>query len=129
MPTYTFKNKDTGEVFDKVMKIAEKEPYLKDNPNISPVLTVPNFVGDHIVKKMDGGMKETLQKIADKNPNTPLADRFSRRSSKDIQKEKAAENYGAPHHPMAIRGRVFPRIVLLHSCRGKRGGCPCVGCA
>ncbi len=51
MPTYTFKNKDTGEEFDKVMKIAEKEPYLKDNPNISPVLTAPNFVGDHIVKK------------------------------------------------------------------------------
>jgi|TARA_Y100000389_G_scaffold108132_1_gene105287 hypothetical protein len=93
MPTYTFKNKDTGEVFDKVMKIAEKEPYLKDNPNLSPVLTAPNFVGDHIVKKMDGGMKETLQKIADKNPNTPLSDRFSRRSSKDIQKEKVVNKY------------------------------------
>ena len=93
MPTYIFENKDTGEVFDKVMKIAEQEPYLKDNPNISPVLTAPNFVGDHIVKKMDGGMKETLQKIADKNPNTPLADRFSRRSSKDIQKEKVVKKY------------------------------------
>ena len=54
MPTYTFKNNKTGEIFDKVMKIAEKEPYLKDNPNISPVLTAPNFVGDHIIKKMDG---------------------------------------------------------------------------
>ena len=51
MPTYTFKNKDTGEVFDKIMKIAEKPEYLKDNPNIEAVLTAPNFVGDHIVKK------------------------------------------------------------------------------
>ena len=25
MPTYTFKNKDTGEVFDKAMKIAERK--------------------------------------------------------------------------------------------------------
>ena len=66
MPTYTFKNKDTGEVFDKIMKIAEKPEYLKDNPNIEAVLTAPHFVGDHIIKKMDGGMKETLQKIADK---------------------------------------------------------------
>ena len=76
MPTYTFKNKDTGEVFDKIMKIAEKPEYLKNNPNIEAVLTAPNFVGDHIVKKMDGGMKETLQKIADKHPNSALADRY-----------------------------------------------------
>ena len=93
MPTYTFKNKDTGEVFDKIMKIAEKPEYLKDNSNIEAVLTAPHFVGDHIIKKMDGGMKETLQKIADKNPNTPLADRFSKRSAKDIQKEKVVKKY------------------------------------
>ena len=88
MPTYTFEDKETGEVFDKLMKISEKEQYLKDNPNLKPVLTAPNFVGDHIVKRMDGGMKETLQKIADKNPNTPLADRFSRRSTKRYSKTK-----------------------------------------
>jgi hypothetical protein len=93
MPTYTFEIIETGEQYDEIMKIAEKEPYLKDNPNISAVITAPNFVGDHIVKRMDGGMKETLQKIADKNPNTPLADRFSRRSSKDIQKEKVVNKY------------------------------------
>ena len=51
MPTYTFKNNKTGEIFDKVMK------------------------------------------IADKNPNTPLADRFSRRSAKDIKKEKVVKKY------------------------------------
>ena len=93
MPTYTFKNKDTGETYDKMLKIAEKEQYLKDNPNIQSVLTAPNFVGDHIIKKMDGGMKETLQKIAEKNPNTPLADRFSRKSSKDIKKDKVVKKY------------------------------------
>ena len=93
MPTYTFKNKDTGEVFDKIMKIAEKPEYLENNPNIEAVLTAPNFVGDHIIKKMDGGMKETLQKIADKNPNTPLADRFSRKGAKDIQRDKVVSKY------------------------------------
>ena len=93
MPTYTFKNKDTDKIFDKMMKISEKEPYLKDNPNLESMITTSNFVGDHIIKKMDGGMKETLQKIADKNPNTPLADRFSKRSAKDIQKEKVVKKY------------------------------------
>ena len=70
-PTYTFEDKETGEVFDKLMKISEKEQYLKDNPNLKPVLTAPNFVGDHIVKKMDGGMKEVFSKITDAHPNTP----------------------------------------------------------
>ena len=93
MPTYTFKNKDTGEVFDKIMKIAEKPEYLENNPHIEKVLTAPHFVGDHIIKKMDGGMKETLQKIAERNPKTPLADRFSRRSAKDIQKDSIVKKY------------------------------------
>ena len=93
MPTYTFEIIETGEQYDEMMKISERDDYIKNNPQVKPVMTAPNFVGDHIVKKMDGGMKETLQKIADKNPNTPLSDRFSRRSSKDIQKEKVVNKY------------------------------------
>ena len=93
MPVYTFHNKETGEYYDKFMKISERETYLNDNPQVESIISAPAIVGDHVVKRMDGGMKETLQKIADKNPNTPLADRFSRRSSKDIQKEKVVKKY------------------------------------
>ena len=93
MPTYTFEIIETGEQYDEVMKIAEKDDYLKNNPKIKPVMTAPHFVGDHIIKKMDGGMNETLQKIAERNPNTPLADRFSRRSAKDIKKENIVKKY------------------------------------
>ena len=93
MPTYTFEIIETGEQYDEVMKIAEKDDYLKNNPKIKPVMTAPHFVGDHIIKKMDGGMNETLQKIAERNPNTPLSDRFSRRSAKDIKKENIVKKY------------------------------------
>jgi len=93
MPTYTFEIIETGEQYDEMMKISERDDYIKNNPQVKPVMTAPNFVGDHIIKKMDGGMKETLQKIADRNPNTPLADRFSKRSAKDIQKEKVVKKY------------------------------------
>ena len=34
MPIYSLKNKDTGEIFEKMMKISDYEQYLKDNPNI-----------------------------------------------------------------------------------------------
>ena len=93
MPTYTFEIIETGEQYDEMMKISERDDYIKNNPQVKPVMTAPNFVGDHIIKKMDGGMKETLQKIADRNPNTPLSDRFSKRSAKDIQKEKVVKKY------------------------------------
>ena len=93
MPTYTFEIIETGEQYDEMMKISERDDYIKNNPQVKPVMTAPNFVGDHIVKRMDGGMKETLQKIAEKNPNTPLADRFSSKSAKDIQKEKVVKKY------------------------------------
>ena len=77
MPTYTFYNKDTDEQFDEFMSWSEREKYLKDNPHIEPMLTTAALVGDHIVNKMDGGMKETFSRIAEAHPNSPLADRFS----------------------------------------------------
>jgi hypothetical protein len=64
MPSYDFRNKDTGEVFGRFMKIAEKEQYLIDNPNIEQaLLSAPAFTGDHVVIKKDTGFKEVLQKI------------------------------------------------------------------
>ena len=35
MPTYHFQDKDTGEVLEKFMKIADKDTFLKDNPNLT----------------------------------------------------------------------------------------------
>jgi len=73
MPSYDFRNKDTGEVFGKIMKIAEKEQYLIDNPNIEQaLLSAPAFTGDHIVIKRDTGLKEVLQKIHEKTPGSNL---------------------------------------------------------
>ena len=96
MPTYTIRNKEFGTEKDVFCTYSELQDMLK-NESLEQVLSAPALVGDHIVKqgdgKMDGGMKETLQKIADKNPNTPLADRFSRRSTKDIQKQKVVKKY------------------------------------
>ena len=44
MPTYDFENKKTGEVFEKMMTIADKEQYLKDNPDIQQLLGMPKIV-------------------------------------------------------------------------------------
>ena len=75
MPTYTFRNKDTGEEFDIFMKIAEREQYLSDNPHIESIIGGPPAIGDPVrlgVRKVDGGFKEVLQKIHTKTPGSRL---------------------------------------------------------
>lgn len=75
MPTYSFRNKQTGEIFDQVMRIAEREEFLENNPHLETVITgAPAFTGDHIsvVKKHDTGFKEVLQRIHEKTPGSQL---------------------------------------------------------
>jgi len=75
MPTYSFRDKTTGEVFDKFMRIAERDEFLTQNPNFESVITgAPAFTGDHItaVKKYDTGFKEVLQKIHERSPGSTL---------------------------------------------------------
>ncbi len=75
MPTYSFRNKDTGEIFDKVMRIADRDEFLTQNPNLESVITgAPAFTGDHItaVKKYDSCFKEVLQKIHERTPGSQL---------------------------------------------------------
>ena len=61
MPTYEFKNKDTGEVFEKIMSYDSKVEYLKDNPNIQSHYTTLNIDydgGKSVLSKAGSGWKE-----------------------------------------------------------------------
>lgn len=69
MPTYSFRNKETGEVFDEFMRISELDAFKESNPQLEQTLTqAPAFVGDHITIKKDSGFKEVLQRIKEKSP-------------------------------------------------------------
>jgi NADPH-dependent curcumin reductase CurA len=46
MPLYTFENTETGEHFEKQMKIAEREDYLSANPHIRQTITKAPSMGD-----------------------------------------------------------------------------------
>ena len=93
MPTYTFYNKDTDEQFDEFMSWSEREKYLKDNPHIEPMLTTAALVGDHIVNRMDGGMKETFSRIAEAHPNSPLAEGYGKKSVKQTQIDRVRKKH------------------------------------
>jgi len=39
MPTYTFEDTNTGEQFEKFLKISAREEYLKENPHIKQIIS------------------------------------------------------------------------------------------
>ena len=68
MPTYDFENKKTGEVFEKIMTIAGKEQYLKDNPDIQQLLGMPKIVsGVDGLRKTDDSFRDILRNIDKKH--------------------------------------------------------------
>ena len=75
MPTYTFKNKETSEITEVVMKIAELDPYREANPHLETVIGA-SMLGDptklSASRKYDSGFKEVLQRIHEKTPGSQL---------------------------------------------------------
>lgn len=67
MPTYVFKNNDTGEVFEKRMSMSAREDFLRDNPNLTqmPTLFANGGVCDTKLKKPDDGFREVMSRISE----------------------------------------------------------------
>jgi hypothetical protein len=74
MPTYEFRNKETGEVTEHIMRISERDQFILDNPHLQQTITIaPAFAGDRMTVKHDTGFKEVLQKINERNPHNDLS--------------------------------------------------------
>jgi len=72
MPTYTFRDKNTGKTFNVSMKIAEREQFLKHNDNLEQVITEVAF-GDPVrlgVRKTDDNFNSMLKYINKRNPGS-----------------------------------------------------------
>lgn len=68
MPTYSFRNKETDEIFDKFMSISAREQYLIDNPNLETVITAPSVNGEMGSRmKPDQGFRDVLKEIRKKH--------------------------------------------------------------
>ena len=75
MPTYVFRNKETGEQFEKTIKISELDSFRAENPQLETVIQAVAF-GDPTKlsssRKFDSGFKEVLQKIHERSPGSEL---------------------------------------------------------
>jgi hypothetical protein len=64
MPTYNFRNNDTGEEYQEFMSISAVEQYLKDKPNVTQLLSgAPLIHSGRGMKKPDAGFRDLLKNI------------------------------------------------------------------
>ena len=91
MPTYRFFNKNTKTEFEEYMSIADMEKFTKKKhiELLPPTqMNIVSSVGS-IDSKTDSGFKEVLSKAAEAHPNSPLAERYGRKTVRQTQVEAA----------------------------------------
>lgn len=75
MPTYTLRNKVTGEEFEKFMSISSYKEYLQQNPDVEAVINGAPTMMDPVragVRKVPSGFKDVLQQIHARTPGSDL---------------------------------------------------------
>ena len=105
MPLYEFEDTDTGEKFEIMLKISEREDFLKANPNVKSVMSAPMIVGGvDGLRKVDDGFNEVLQKIGEQNPQTPFGREVNRTTTakqgavnRAVDKWKSSQIYKKHH--------------------------------
>ena len=87
MPTYEYKNVNTGEISEIFLKLADKDQFQQDNPNLEQIIGAPNMItrrdGD-VLKKAGAGWNEVLQKVGEHYPDSEVAKKNVRRTAKQV---------------------------------------------
>jgi hypothetical protein len=96
MPTYQFHDTETGESFETIMKISEREEFLKENPHIQPIMSAPALVSGVSTSKQNRvpeGFKEVLSKVAEAHPTSKVAERYGQKSIKRVKTEQLIKKH------------------------------------
>lgn len=74
MPYYIFQDKNTGERFEKLLKISELDQYKLDNSHLETIIQAPGF-SDPVrlgFMKPSDGFRDVLKKIKDGSPGSKI---------------------------------------------------------
>ena len=93
MPTYSFRNNDTGEEWDEFFSISGKEEFLKKNGHIVQLPSLVSIVGGVGGIKNDSGWGDNMSRIAEAHPGSPLAKRYGKKSTKDINTRQVLKKH------------------------------------
>ena len=88
MPTFKFRNMNTGEEFEDFLSTSRREELLEKNHHIKQMpsmFSIAGSVGDNIDAKTDAGWKEVLAKGAEAHPDSQLGQRYGKKSAKQIK--------------------------------------------
>jgi len=73
MPTYSFRDKETQETFDKLMSYSDKLVFLEENPHLEPIITSAPGIGDPVrlgLKKPSDSFRDVLKNIKSHHPGS-----------------------------------------------------------
>lgn len=95
MPTYTFKNKDTQEIFDVLLSMNEYDDYKFKHLNYERHFTeAPKIVsGISSTNRVPDGFKEVLSKVAEAHPTSKVAEKHGKKSIKQIKTEQLVKKH------------------------------------
>jgi hypothetical protein len=94
MPTYMFYNTKTGEEYEEFMSISARDVYMESNPHLeqrvngAPAL-LSSRGGDRT--RTPNGFKEVLNKIAEQNPYSNLANDYGAKDVKTVKTRNAVQ--------------------------------------
>ena len=94
MPTYNFIDTETNEEFEVFMKISEREEFLKENPQVQPIVTAPAIIGGMgTYQKVPDGFKEVLAKVGENHPDSKLGREYGNKTIAQVKARDIVDKY------------------------------------
>ena len=94
MPTYNFIDTETDEEFEVVMKIAEREEFLKENPQVQPIISAPALIsGSGSYQKVPEGFKEVLSKVGEAHPDSKVGREYGNKTNAQVKARDIVDKY------------------------------------
>lgn len=96
MPTYIFRDTNTGEIHERLMSMMAREDYLKENPHMVTIIQAPMLVSGVSTSKQNkvpDGFKEVLSRVAEAHPTSEIANKHGRKSIKDVKTREIVKKH------------------------------------
>jgi hypothetical protein len=94
MPTYNFIDTETNEEFEVIMKISEREEFLKENPQVQPIISAPALIsGTSSYQKVPEGFKEVLAKVGENHPDSRLGREYGNKTNAQVKARDIVDKY------------------------------------
>ena len=94
MPTYEFVDLNTGEPFEKFMKMSERDEFLKENPHVQPMISAVTIIGGTgSYQKVPEGFKEVLANVGETHPGSAIGEQYGNKTNAQIKAREIVKKH------------------------------------